>query len=75
MAATISYAKIVRNQKDDEGSAPGDNINSARAPLNEDVDTENKTEPNDKDDPSFKEVNNGKKVCRKLGLVILGGSL
>lgn len=66
MAATISYAKVVRNQKDDESGSPGDNVNSPVTPLNADLGTENKTELIDKDDPSFKEVSNSKKVCQCL---------
>ena len=71
MAATLSYAKIVRNQKDDETSTQA-NANSPEAPINAESATENKPESIDKGDPSYKEVSNGKKVCQWLFKIDIG---
>ena len=62
MASTISYAKVVRNQKDDEKLPSTDNSNTVQAQVNLSTEIETKPELAEKDDPSFKEVNNVKKV-------------
>ena len=58
MAATLSYAKIVRNQKDDEKSAHMDKNDSSLENSN----TKNTTEINNKTDLSIKEASNRKQV-------------
>jgi hypothetical protein len=65
MASTISYAKVVRNQKDDEKLPSTDNPNISKAQVNLSKEIENKPELAEKDDPSFKEVSNVKKVWHR----------
>ena len=61
MASTISYAKIVRNQKDDDNIAPQEETNlKEQVPVSNDSSIKSKLL--EKDDQSFKEVNNVKKV-------------
>ena len=61
MASTISYAKIVRNQKDDDNVAPQEETNlKEQVPVSKDSSIKSKFL--EKDDQSFKEVNNVKKV-------------
>ena len=61
MASTISYAKIVRNQKDDDNVAPQEETNlKEQVPVSKDSSIKSKSL--EKDDQSFKEVNNVKKV-------------
>ena len=61
MASTISYAKIVRNQKDDDNIAPQEETNlKEQVPVSKDSSIKSKLL--EKDDQSFKEVNNVKKV-------------
>ena len=64
MASTISYAKAVRNQKDDEKLPSKDN--SDISPAQPVLSKESKTKPEiaEKDNPSFKEVSNVKKVLQ-----------
>ena len=60
MASTISYAKIVRNQKDDDNIAPQETNLKEQVPVSKDSSIKSKLL--EKDDQSFKEVNNVKKV-------------
>ena len=62
MASTISYAKIVRNHKDGENISP-DGKKSSEDPASVNQESESKTPLTEKEDQSFKEVSNVKKVC------------
>ena len=62
MASTISYAKVVRNQKDDEKCPSTENATISTAQMNLSKELEGKSEVTDQDDPTFKEVSNVKKV-------------
>ena len=62
MAASLSYAKIVRNQRNEENCTSEDNSTGTRS-VNMESETRTDTLDVDKKDPSFSEVDNSKKVC------------
>ena len=64
MAASLSYAKIVRNQKDENNTS----VVNATGATNVDLENENSsgTLGADKKDQSFREGGNGKKVWNGL---------
>ena len=68
MASTISYAKIVRNQKDYENDAPLEEKQQEAQNKNNDV--TNKSQSLENDDQSFKEVSNVKKVSKILIMAV-----
>ena len=62
MAASLSYAKIVRNQRNEENSTSEEN-STGTTNVNLENETRSETLDVDKKDPSLSEVDNSRKVC------------